>query len=59
MCIDEPTKHGHWIKDPKSLWPLANCSVCKRLCVGADDYSYCPYCGAKMDKEAENKGKSE
>lgn len=48
-----PVVHGRWT--PKDyIIPTAGCSVCGSE-VQTDDYgeasSYCPWCGAKMDKE--------
>lgn len=46
-----PVVHGGWIDNgiPGSM--LSGCSVCGFSC-GAFSFSYCPHCGAKMDKEA-------
>lgn len=63
VCIDAvkelpaadvaPVVHGWWV--PKDyMFPYSECSVCKSE-VQTDDYGdaspYCPWCGAKMDKE--------
>lgn len=46
-----PVVHGRWVDNgiPGSM--LSGCSVCGFSC-GAFSFSYCPHCGAKMDKEA-------
>lgn len=43
-----PVVHGQWGDNgiPGSI--LSGCSVCGFTC-GASSFSYCPYCGAKMD----------
>ena len=45
-----PVVHGRWVDNgiPGSM--LSGCSVCGFSC-GAFSFSYCPHCGAKMDKE--------
>ena len=55
--IDEP-KVGRWIpckwyfgKDKKSWTDEVKCSECGEL--GEEEYSYCPYCGAKMERRAD------
>ena len=51
-------RHGIW----KEWWPgiaeimtgeemLYRCSACDARYADIDGYKYCPYCGAKMDKE--------
>lgn len=44
-----PVVHGEWIEKVGR----AKCSVCADECWAdsAMEYSYCPNCGAKMDKE--------
>ena len=50
-----PVRHGRWVSVQHKLARV--CSVCNRdepykfADVDADVYNYCPYCGAKMDKE--------
>lgn len=55
----EPTRHGHWIPyEFATDYRWRKCSVCGT----ADEYinnlgleairRYCPFCGAKMDEEA-------
>ncbi len=43
-------EHGYWTTDVDSL--LGRCCVCS-VCGSCPtmEYKYCPYCGAKMDKE--------
>ena len=45
-----PVRHGQWIYDKKVQRPY--CSVCKGYFYGATNspMSYCPNCGAKMDR---------
>ena len=54
----EPVRHGRWEHDGPSFrggvdwW---HCSECERLVSGVENrYSYCPYCGAKMDGGGED-----
>lgn len=42
-----PVRHGRWDCDMGGVW----CSVCGEYSEG--EWDYCPYCGAKMDEEAE------
>ena len=44
-----PVRHGRWM-DMKGFWM---CSECHKDTLNL--FSYCPYCGAKMDEE-ENDG---
>lgn len=49
----EPVKHGRWIDIPdKPEWDQKQCSICGdiRCCQG----KYCPNCGARMDREADD-----
>ena len=39
-------KKGTWIKDKRSLWSLAKCSLCGYISV--EDRNFCPNCGADM-----------
>lgn len=50
----EPVKHGKWIGQPPTKHWL--CSKCNSITTTAHYcwscyFEYCPYCGAKMDKE--------
>ena len=45
-----PIIHGQWVKPERSLWPVADCSVCGKMCIVANTANYCPNCGAKMDE---------
>ena len=51
----EPVRHGQWIDrdyygehNGTSIFSC-KCSVCGSWLKDADDYNYCPECGAKMD----------
>lgn len=49
----EPVRHGYWDDSFDGITPY--CSVCRRTHMGINRTpSYCPNCGAKMDKEANN-----
>ena len=56
-----PVRRGNW----EEWWPgiaeimtgeemLYRCSACDAKYADIDGYKYCPYCGAKMDKEETN-----
>lgn len=52
----DAVEHGHWAEVWKGNWHC--CSICNRppLVDGRDDdvlSPYCPWCGAKMDEEAQ------
>ena len=50
-----PVVHGEWI--PRGNWfghIEYRCSACKSTVFDADDYDYCPFCGAKMRGVATN-----
>ena len=44
-----PVRHGRWISDKKRLW--YKCSNCGMEDMLEQDYSFCPFCGAKMEGE--------
>lgn len=47
----ETTKSGKWVSD---IAGVVRCSACKHQAYflrGYEFFDYCPYCGAKMDKE--------
>lgn len=50
VCEMEEVKHGKWEKEDTIMGTYIRCSVCHFDKVYAD-FQYCPYCGAKMDKE--------
>lgn len=51
----EPVVHGHWIKRRYGLRKIYyHCSHCHFGLSKIGDDHYCPYCGAKMDEEANN-----
>ena len=45
----EPVRHGEWVKQSGSLWPVGHCSLCDELVVGTNRTNYCPNCGAEME----------
>ena len=54
-----PVIHAKWILNSFSGSGVYGCSNCRRLeyfssRVAKDEYKYCPFCGAKMEKEEEN-----
>lgn len=53
---EESRPQGVWVKNPKSLWDLGNCSECGYLFVGIREANYCPKCGADMRKGEEKHG---
>lgn len=57
VCEMEEIRHGSWEYDSEGVG-YANylCSECGNFLTFYEDidlYPYCPYCGAKMDKECE------
>lgn len=48
-----PVVHGKWGDNGISGSMLVKCSVCGFDC-GANSFSYCPNCGAKMDGGKDN-----
>lgn len=57
-------RHGHWIDKSRNINglhdPRFDCSVCGHIFwfQGAETFNYCPACGAKMDGERSENGKS-
>ena len=56
-CDVEPVRHGHWIEEYDCGYITPHCSECGETALTKEetsyDYvysSYCPHCGAKMDK---------
>ena len=56
-CIDDaptidakPVKHGRWELVDEAEPQRWSCSKCLSL-LWHSDFSYCPYCGARMDGE--------
>ena len=52
----QEVRHGKWIYEDSDIgWADYKCSDCENIIstVAQDEdlYSFCPYCGAKMDKE--------
>ncbi len=52
----EPVKHGRWVSIADKPYMIYECSLCNdRWSYGAViQMNYCPNCGAKMDRGAEN-----
>ena len=48
----EPVRHGQW---EKQSWSVYQCSACRSEFggCGADSWSHCPNCGAKMDGDSD------
>lgn len=64
-CIDKqptvdakPVRHGHWVKKWNTFFKqdVWHCDVCEK--VSPLKYDYCPSCGAKMDRERREDGKT-
>ena len=56
VCDVQEIKHGKWVSTVNALgYTECHCSECNNyLFLDSKDsqlYPYCPYCGAKMDKE--------
>lgn len=52
----QEVRHGKWLYEASDIgWTDYKCSACGNIISTVDQdedlYSYCPYCGAKMDKE--------
>lgn len=57
--IKDAVRHGKWIDDKSSIYGDLidrHCSLCGQLTCSAIDkkMSYCPNCGARMDKGDDN-----
>lgn len=47
-----PVRHGHWVFEPGKI---PYCSECKKYSDDGDKgATFCPWCGARMDKEDEH-----
>lgn len=50
----EPVRHGKWEVKNECGYEDMTCSVCRRVCKDygwfADEWNFCPNCGAKMDE---------
>ena len=67
----EEVRHGKWIITEYEYYDCSECGESyyngcdshagakRRLEINQDVYSYCPYCGAKMDKEKEEQSRGE
>lgn len=53
----EPVRHGRWINKTEKRRGFSDyrfdCSACNHIfwASGIETFKYCPWCGAKMDKE--------
>lgn len=48
-------KHGYWVREKES----SRCSECNCTLAGQALWMYCPNCGAKMDGERKQNGKTD
>lgn len=51
----EPVRHGKWVYHDDDMMPYKSCSLCGCEAFDLHGANYCPYCGAKMDMEREDK----
>ena len=57
MIEAEPVRHGRWIAEERDSWSGGGAYICSACGYGyswggffeANDFNYCPNCGAKMD----------
>ena len=52
-----PVRHGIWEDYEENTWQCSECGEPFYLEDGTpqeNEYNYCPYCGAKMDKEKDD-----
>ena len=51
--MNDAVKHGRWETEVRTIYghkiPFFVCSVCGKS--AADEYNYCPHCGARMENE--------
>lgn len=47
----QEVRRGHWNTDRFGM-ERAVCSLCGTTYEGADNWNYCPHCGARMDESA-------
>lgn len=45
-----PVVHARWIFHDDDIMPWISCSVCGICTDSLNETPYCPYCGAKMEK---------
>ena len=57
----ERVRHGRWIEKEKyTFGVMYDCSICgDRILDNGHSWSYCPNCGAKMDRWPDCKGQCE
>ena len=48
-----PVVHGHWIIHYGGSVEFRECSICHKS-IRNSIFSYCPFCGAKMDKKGDS-----
>lgn len=54
-ALEQEPKTGHWIVEVWNNKEHRTCSVCQRVVDYEPCYHYCPYCGAKLEEESEDK----
>ena len=47
-----PVVHGHWVAGRGLCYPT--CSICNNYSPAGEDWTFCPWCGAKMDEGVKN-----
>ena len=55
----EPVKHGRWVEHicfDDGFWVCTNCKFVSQATAAPKLYNYCPNCGARMNKEADDNG---
>jgi hypothetical protein len=55
QALEQEPKKGHWIVEEWSKREHHTCSVCQIVVNYEPCYHYCPYCGAEMEVENENR----
>ena len=55
-ALEQESKTGHWIVEVWNNKEHHICSVCQKVVDYEPCYHYCPYCGAKLEEEREDKG---
>lgn len=55
----EPVRHGQWEYVDYGGFGNWHCSHCREICITNGDYDYCPNCGARMDAERKDNGRTD